>query len=94
MDRMERQAASNHRLKAARNEHRNGLALLCECADARCNATLELTPIEHTRRHKRPTRYWVKPGHELCFERIVEEDAHYAVIEGDATPLYAVPATR
>jgi hypothetical protein len=33
------------------------------------------------------TRFWVKRGHALSFERIVEEGDDYAIIEGEATPL-------
>jgi hypothetical protein len=29
----------------------------------------------------------VKPGHVLSFERVIEEDEEYAIIEGGATPL-------
>jgi hypothetical protein len=85
MDLRERQAASDHRAKAARNERRNGLALMCECADRRCSATLRLTPAEREHRHERPARFWVKPGHVLSFERVIEEDEEYAIIEGGAT---------
>ena len=94
MDRRERQAASDHRAKAARNERWNGLALMCECADGRCNARLELTPAERERRHEWPARYWVKPGHVLSFERVIEEDDEYAIIEGGVTPLAVVQTTR
>jgi hypothetical protein len=95
----EREAALSHQFKAGQNEQRSGLALRCECADSRCSATLELTPVERARarRHVSPTgysmktRFWVKPGHALSFERIVEEGDDYAIVEGEATPLYVIP---
>ena len=94
MDRRERQAASTHNLKATQNEKRSGLDLVCECADSRCSATLELTPVERARarRHERPTGYWVKPGHALSFERLVEEGDRYTIVERQATPLHVVQA--
>ena len=96
MDRRERQAASNHQFKVAENEQRSGLDLMCECADSRCSATLELTPVERARarRNERPTGYWVKPGHALSFERIVEEGDRYVIVEREATPLYVVQTKR
>jgi hypothetical protein len=86
----ERQAGLNHRVKAARNddpgqEPRFG----CECADLRCNASLELTEEERGRRRS-PGRFWVKPGHELVSERVVETDARYSVVQLEETPLFVI----
>jgi hypothetical protein len=90
-----REAAQHHRLKAARNDERpEGSDLICECSDVRCNATLEITRAERTLRSARRTRYWVKPGHVLItLERVIEENDRYAIVEGDATPLYVVSAS-
>jgi hypothetical protein len=90
-----REAAQHHRLKAARNDERpEGSDLICECSDVRCNATLQITRVERTLRGARPTRYWVKPGHVLItLERVIEENDRYAIVEGDATPLYVVSAS-
>jgi hypothetical protein len=86
----ERQAGLNHRLKAVRNdEARQGQGFGCECADLRCNALLELTEKERGQRRS-PSRFWVKPGHELVSERVVETDARYSVVQLEATPLYVV----
>jgi hypothetical protein len=93
----ERNAALNHKLKAGRNEQRKERAdLMCECTDLRCNATLRLTPVERAGRRARPTRFWVKPGHVLItFERIIEENDRYAIVEGDPhAALRVVPSGR
>jgi hypothetical protein len=93
MSNKERQAALNHRLKAARNDDAaQGSKFSCECADLRCNAKLELTGEERTRRTSSPGRFWVKPGHELETERVVEADARYSVVQVDATPFFVVSA--
>lgn len=90
----EREAALNHRLKAGRNEQRGeGADFVCECADLRCNATLELTPSEQVERRERPARFWVKPGHALiAVERVVAESDRYSIVVGDRAPLYVVPS--
>lgn len=93
MSMKERQAALNHRMKAVRNDDAaQGSKFACECADLRCNATLELTGDERTRRTSSPSRFWVKPGHELETERVVERDARYSVVQVDATPFFVVSA--
>jgi hypothetical protein len=93
MSMKERQAALNHRLKAVRNDDAGQESkFACECADLRCNATLELTRDERTRRKSSPSRFWVKPGHELETERVVEMDARYSVVQVEATPFFVVSA--
>ena len=88
----EREAALNHRMKAAKNdEAAAGASFGCECADLRCNAKLELTQDERVRRGSRPSRFWVKPGHELDSDHIVETDTRFSVVQLDGIPLYAVP---
>jgi hypothetical protein len=89
----EREAALNHRLKAAQNRDTEpGSSMRCECADLRCNATLELTQEERAYRLSRPGRFWVKAGHELGgVEQVVEETTRFSVVQLDATPLYVVP---
>jgi hypothetical protein len=87
----ERQAGLNHRLKAVRNdEDGEGSSFGCECADLRCNATLELTWEERSRGYSSSSRFWVKPGHELASERVVETDARYSVVQLEATPLFVI----
>ena len=63
----------------------------CECADLRCNAKLELTEDERGRRSSRPSRFWVKPGHELDTDHVVETDTRFSVVQLEAVPFYAVP---
>jgi hypothetical protein len=88
----DRQAALNHRVKAAQNHDlAPGSNLRCECADLRCNASLELTHEEQSYRRTRPGWFWVKPGHEVAsVEQVVEETARFSVVQIDATPFYAV----
>ena len=93
MSTKERQAALNHRLKAARNDEAGeGSPFGCECADLRCNASLELTEEEMGRRRSRPSRFWVKPGHNLETEQIVETDPRYSVVQVEATPFFVASA--
>jgi hypothetical protein len=84
----DRQTALNHRLKAAGNDEASaGLILRCECADLRCNARLELTKDELSRRREHPGWYWVKPGHELpSRERAVQGCTRFSVVMLEATP--------
>jgi hypothetical protein len=92
----EREAARNHRLKADRNERRSDSEdLICECSDLRCNATIQLTPVERGSRHDRPNRFWVKPGHVMItLEHIVAENDRYAVVEGPARAPYVVAGSE
>lgn len=91
----DRQAALNHRVKAAQNhEAEPGSTVRCECADLRCNATLELTDEEQRYRRSRPAWFWVKPGHELVgVEQVVEGTSRFSVVQLDATPFYLVPGS-
>jgi len=84
----EREAALNHRVKAARNEEATaGASLRCECADLRCNATLELTTEERSRLRSRPSWFCVKPGHELAgVEHVVEGCHRFAFVQLETTP--------
>jgi hypothetical protein len=93
MSMKERQAALNHRLKAVRNDEADdGSSFGCECADLRCNARLELTGDERSRSTSNPSLFWVKPGHELENERIVETGERYSVVKLEAQPFYVVSA--
>jgi hypothetical protein len=90
----EREAALNHRMKAVKNDQAAvGSSLGCECADLRCNAKLELTEDERVRRGSRPSRFWVKPGHELDTDHIVETDTRFSVVQLDGVPLYVAPTS-
>jgi hypothetical protein len=93
MSMKERQAALNHRLKAVRNDEADeGSSFGCECADLRCNARLELTGEERSRSRVNSSQFWVKPGHELDNEQIVETQARFCVVKLEAQPFYVVSA--
>jgi hypothetical protein len=72
-----------HRDKAERNRAADGATrIICECADLRCNATLEVTAADYARRSRGPAGFWVRPGHEMAgLERVVEETGDYAVVQ-------------
>jgi hypothetical protein len=92
MSMKERQAALNHRFKATRNEEADaGFRLRCECADLRCNATVELTEEERSHRRTHAAWFWVKPGHELAStDHVVEECASFTIVQLGATPFHRV----
>jgi hypothetical protein len=79
-----------HRAKAARNREATGAAtLICECADARCNATLAVTVADYAKRSRGAHGFWVRPGHEIAsLERVVEQNEDYTVVQ----KLAAAPA--
>ena len=80
----EREAALNHRMKAVKNDQAAaGASFGCECADLRCNAKLELTEDERGRRSSRPSRFWVKPGHELVYTGGIRSIEHFPMILGE-----------
>ena len=55
---------------------------LCECADPECMETLELSLGEYDAIRTSPIRFPIKPGHDYPeFERILEENERYAVVE-------------
>jgi hypothetical protein len=87
----ERQAALNHRLKAVRNDEAGEASSFgCECADLRCNARLQLTEEERRRSRSTPSRFWLKPGHALDHERIVEAHGRYCVVQLEALPFHVI----
>ena len=78
-------ASLNHRLKADGNSEAGpGSSFQCECADLRCNATLDLTREERSRSRSSSTRFWVRPGHELEREMVVETNARYCIVLAEA----------
>jgi hypothetical protein len=72
-----------HRAKAARNREATGSAkLICECADLRCNATLDATAADYAKRSHGAHGFWVRPGHEIpSIELVVEQNDDYAVVQ-------------
>jgi hypothetical protein len=87
------EADQRHRVKAARNRQSQGKAFICECADLRCNATLDLTAAEYEGMHSSTIRFWVKPGHGIpALERVLEENDRYEVVEKLPTAAYTLNA--
>jgi hypothetical protein len=55
---------------------------VCECADIACVDRIELTMQRYEAVRRVPTRFIVKPGHELADEeRVVERHDGYLVVE-------------
>jgi hypothetical protein len=81
--------AKNQSLIRAVNEHVEEVArevanpeFLCECADAQCIETVELSIMEYESIRSSPVRFPIKPGHDYPeFERVVEENERYAIVE-------------
>jgi hypothetical protein len=85
------EADERHRVKAARNRQAAGNTFICECADLRCNAKLDLTTAEYEGMHASTIRFWVKPGHGIpALERVLEENDRYEVVEKLRTAPYVL----
>jgi hypothetical protein len=67
------------------------MSLLCECGKLECIEQIDLTVDAYRELRADPTRFAVKPGHELSdVERVVERHEGYFVVqkaEGDAAKL-------
>jgi hypothetical protein len=67
------------------------MSILCECGKLECIEQIDLTVDEYRRLRAEPTRFAVKPGHELPdVERVVERHEAYLAVEkaeGDAARL-------
>ena len=67
------------------------MSILCECGKLECIEQIALTLDEYRTLRADPTRFAVKPGHELPnVERVVERHEGYVVIQkakGDAAQL-------
>jgi hypothetical protein len=82
-------AARNQALMREINERIDELAgkawhpeLLCECADPECLESLEIWAGEYQAIRSSPVRFPIKPGHDYPdFERVVERNERYAVVE-------------
>ncbi|MFL5923389.1 MAG: hypothetical protein ACJ743_10430 [Gaiellaceae bacterium] len=56
--------------------------IACECADAGCVATLEITPEQYEAVRREPKHFAVLPGHVYPdVERVIEELEYYTVVE-------------
>ena len=54
----------------------------CECSDSACAAWLDLTFEEYAAVRAHPTRFVVRPGHQLTgSERVVEGNGRFLVVE-------------
>jgi hypothetical protein len=55
---------------------------ICECSNTACAESLELTVEEYEAVRAHPTRFVVKPGHQLAgIERVVEGNGRFLVVE-------------
>jgi hypothetical protein len=67
------------------------MSILCECGKIECIEQIELTLDDYRELRTDPTRFAVKPGHELPdVERVVERHEGYFVVqkaEGDPARL-------
>jgi hypothetical protein len=55
---------------------------ICECSNTACAESLELTGDEYEAVRAHPTRFVVKPGHQLAgIERVVEGNGRFLVVE-------------
>jgi len=58
------------------------LELICECGEPGCQAPISLTRIEYEKVRSEATHFAIVPGHEHPqFERLVEQEAGFAVVE-------------
>ena len=64
------------------------MSLLCECGQLECLEQIELTIDEYRELRADPTRFAVKPGHEIPdVERIVERrPRHFVVAKAEGEP--------
>jgi len=68
------------------------MSILCECGKLECIEHIDLSLDEYSRLRAEPTRFAVKPGHELEDERIIETDERFSVVKLEAQPFYVVSA--
>lgn len=55
---------------------------ICECSNTACAESLELTAEEYETVRAHPTRFVVKPGHQLAgIERVVDGNGAFLVVE-------------
>ena len=74
--------AVNERLAALFSSLRgNREEFLCECGNPGCIATIMLSLEEYERTHAAPDRFVVAPGHASEFNRIVEEDDRFSLVQ-------------
>jgi hypothetical protein len=70
------------RRASAQMEASETVRFLCECADAECVDTLQMTLVEYEGVRLVPTHFPVLPGHEWPdVERTIERHENYVVVE-------------
>jgi hypothetical protein len=68
--------------RAAKRASFEAPMLVCECGDADCSETVELTLAEYETIRSRRTHFLIAPSHELTeFARVVEHNDRFAVVE-------------
>ena len=69
-------------LDAAERFEAEGLEALCECGNASCTSTLQITMTEYGLVRARGNRFALIPGHEdPALERVVEHNERFLVVE-------------
>jgi hypothetical protein len=58
-----------------------GLIIICECSDDSCTDRLSLGLADYEAVRADPRRFFVMPGHENDFERVVERFDGYSIVE-------------
>jgi hypothetical protein len=55
---------------------------ICECSDTACAESLDLTAEEYDAVRAHPTRFAVRPGHQITeIERVVDGNGRFLVVE-------------
>ena len=73
---------NNRILEAAETFEAEGLLALCECSDAGCVETFQITISEYGLLRSRGNRFALIPGHEdPTLERVVEHNERFLVVE-------------
>lgn len=58
------------------------MVLVCECGNAECAETIEMTLDEYEAVRSQPTRFVIVPGHEIDdVSRVLEQNERFAVVE-------------
>ena len=61
-------------------------SFVCECGNADCTATVELTVSEYEQVRSNPTHFFIVPGHEIPeVEEVVERHDRYDVVRKHST---------
>jgi hypothetical protein len=58
------------------------MVFVCECGNAECAETIEVTLAEYEAARSQPTLFMVVPGHELGeITRVLDQNERFAVVE-------------